>query len=82
MTNKVPTQNRALCPDCGERVTVRGSIRIGLEVICPHCDAVLQVIDVDPVELDWAYEDDWEDDEEWDDEDEEDEDEDEENEDW
>ena len=58
---------KATCPDCGEKIPVRGTIRIGQEVICPHCDAELEIVETEPVELDWAYEDDWDDEEEEDD---------------
>jgi hypothetical protein len=45
---------------------------VGDEVICPHCEADLEVVNLDPPELDWAYlepddGDDWDDD--WDDDD-------------
>lgn len=60
---------KAVCPDCGEAVTLRGSVRLGQEVVCPHCDAELEVVETEPLELDWAY-----DDYDYDDEDEEDED--------
>jgi hypothetical protein len=36
----------------------------GQKVICPHCDADLEVISVEPLELDWAYDWSWEDEEE------------------
>ena len=50
---------------------------MGQRLRCPSCDTEIEVIDVNPVELDWAYEDeddfydDWEDesDEDWDDDD-------------
>ena len=47
----------APCPDCGENITLRGAVRVGKEVTCPHCEAELEVIETDPVELDWAYDD-------------------------
>jgi lysine biosynthesis protein LysW len=55
------------CPDCGEKIRLQGRIYVGKEVICPDCDAVLEVIDTEPVELDWAFddEDDEDDDEDW-----------------
>jgi alpha-aminoadipate carrier protein LysW len=53
----------ATCPDCGEKVTLRGEIRLGQEVICPNCDAELEVVETDPVELDWAYDDEYDEDE-------------------
>ena len=57
----------AECPDCGEKVTVRGPIKIGKRVTCPHCEADLEVVETIPVELDWYYEEetDDDDDDEW-----------------
>jgi lysine biosynthesis protein LysW len=57
---------RAYCPDCDERIVFNPTPGIGKRLICPHCDADLEVISVDPVELDWVYEesdDNWGDDE-------------------
>jgi alpha-aminoadipate carrier protein LysW len=48
---------RADCPDCGSRIAVHSPVRIGQQVRCPNCDAELEVIDTNPVELDWVYED-------------------------
>ncbi len=64
----------AFCPDCDGSVSVGPKPRLGQRVNCPHCDAELEVIEVSPLELDWAYDEpevDWEaeEDEEWDDED-------------
>ena len=58
---------RAACPDCGDRIPLQGLIRIGRKVICPNCDAELEVIETDPVELDWVYDEDEseKDDEDW-----------------
>jgi lysine biosynthesis protein LysW len=28
---------------------------VGEEVICPHCEADLEVVSLDPLELDWAW---------------------------
>ena len=53
----------AFCPDCDEEMTFNPHPRLGQKVICPHCDVELEVISVDPLELDWAY--DWSEDE-WD----------------
>ncbi|MBN1641067.1 MAG: lysine biosynthesis protein LysW [Anaerolineae bacterium] len=56
---------KAICPDCGEEITLHGNVRLGQEVVCPHCDAELEVVEIDPLELDWAYDDgDYEDEEE------------------
>jgi DNA-directed RNA polymerase subunit RPC12/RpoP len=57
------------CPDCGEDILLRGKIALGLKVVCPNCSADLEVIDVDPVELDWSYDYDYDDEEDDEDED-------------
>lgn len=54
----------AICPSCGDDIKLPSHLKIGQKVTCPSCDADLEVIDLNPVELDWAYdEEDW--DEEW-----------------
>ena len=58
--------SHAYCPDCDGRISFNPTPKVGKRLTCPHCDAELEVIDLDPVELDWAYE---ESDEDWDDED-------------
>jgi lysine biosynthesis protein LysW len=65
----------ALCPDCEEGINFGSRVRIGQRLSCPHCGADLEVVELSPIELDWAYEDtDWEDedesDDDWDDDDE------------
>lgn len=61
---------RAYCPECDEQITFNPHPRLGQKFSCPHCAADLEVIGLDPLELDWAYDwsdDGWED-EDWDDE--------------
>jgi lysine biosynthesis protein LysW len=56
----------AICPSCDERIRIVGQADIGLEVTCPSCGDVLEVVSLDPIELDWIYydddDDDWEED--------------------
>lgn len=67
----------AYCPECNARVNVGSKPREGQTIVCARCHAELEVISVDPLELDWAFTevaDDWEeydlddddDEEEWD----------------
>lgn len=68
----------AFCPDCEEPVRV-ATPKLGQRVTCESCGAELEIVEVSPLELDWAYDepsDDWEEEEEeedevddWDDED-------------
>ncbi len=47
----------AKCPLCGEKVKVGTKPWIGQELVCPACDAVLEVVGMNPVSLDWPYDD-------------------------
>jgi len=62
------------CPDCGQQIELWPLLKVGEELICPHCEANLEVVNLDPVELDWAYIPPAEDDDSWEEWDEEDED--------
>ena len=54
----------ALCPDCDEDILLQGIIRIGRRVACPNCGADLEIVEADPVELDWYCEEEYKDDDE------------------
>jgi lysine biosynthesis protein LysW len=76
VTSRTPS---ARCPDCGIKIALQGEVYLGRKIVCPDCDAELEVIETSPVQLDWVYEDDVE----YEDEDEEDEEEsDDKDEDW
>jgi len=56
----------AFCPDCEEPVRV-ATPKVGQRVACQSCGAELEIVEVSPLELDWAYDetaDDWEEEEE------------------
>ena len=44
----------AICPSCGEDIKIQDNPKLGQRLLCQHCDAELEVIELDPVELDWA----------------------------
>ena len=50
-------QSSAVCSDCGEKVPLKGKIVVGRLVMCPNCEAELEVVETIPVELDFVYED-------------------------
>jgi lysine biosynthesis protein LysW len=66
----------AACPGCGWLVIPGAHPRESQLVTCPNCEAYLEVINLDPLELDWTFtefESDWDLDlgeEEWDEDDE------------
>ncbi len=51
----VKQQATAVCPSCGADVELGRKPQIGDLVVCPECEAELEVISVNPLELDWAY---------------------------
>ncbi|BBB49101.1 hypothetical protein [Pelolinea submarina] len=51
----------AECPQCGSEVSVGSQPRIGKLVECKSCGAELEVVWLDPLELDWPMMDDDED---------------------
>jgi len=53
------------CPSCGTQVTLSNNIRIGQHIMCGKCREVLEIIWLEPVELDWPFEADEDDDEDF-----------------
>ena len=51
------------CPDCGTNVQLGKTVKQGHQIECPDCGTVLEVISLDPLELDYADWDDWDDEE-------------------
>jgi len=49
------TVARAVCPGCRRKVELESQIEQGEWVTCPHCQADLEVIGLNPPLLDWAY---------------------------
>ena len=48
------------CPDCGGKLLLGSKVEWGLKLICLHCDAELEVISIDPPEVDGVYDWGWE----------------------
>jgi lysine biosynthesis protein LysW len=64
MATPAPRSYTAYCPECDTKITFKKEPELGQRVTCRECSEILEVVELDPLELDWAYE---EDDEEWDD---------------
>ena len=50
--------NTAECPQCGNEVNVGLHPRIGKRVECKECGAELEVVWLDPLEIDWPIDED------------------------
>jgi alpha-aminoadipate carrier protein LysW len=54
----------ANCIGCNTEIRFRQSPKIGMLVSCDECGAELEVVWLDPLELDWPFiDDDWDEDE-------------------
>lgn len=45
--------SEAVCPSCGASVSIKGTPKIGMHVTCKSCDTEVEVVWLDPLELDW-----------------------------
>ena len=50
------------CPGCDDEMYIPGRPRVGTFVTCKTCEAELEVVEVNPLELDWRQMDDDDDD--------------------
>lgn len=50
--------NITYCPICEERIQLGNKISILDRLCCPTCEALLEVLNTDPIEVDWIYFDD------------------------
>jgi lysine biosynthesis protein LysW len=62
---RVVRAQAAECPACGEKIALRGAVKIGRRVTCPLCESELEVVETIPVELDWYDEGTDEEDKDW-----------------
>ena len=49
---------KADCPSCGSKVNLGPKPKMGQRTVCSACDTELEVVWLDPVELDWPYDED------------------------
>lgn len=47
----------AKCPSCVSRLNLSRKARFNQRIVCPDCEAVLEIIRLDPPLLDWPLED-------------------------
>ena len=67
MEQKIRTRSKKLtveCLACDEDIFIGPKPKIGKYVICNSCDAEFQIIDLEPVLIDWPIDDDYFDDDE------------------
>lgn len=47
--------NLATCPLCNTNIPTSRSLLVGSMLFCPRCDCLLQVVSLDPPEVDFPY---------------------------
>lgn len=47
--------NEAICPICTEKVEVSKKVKFLERISCPTCEALLEIVNLDPIELDWIF---------------------------
>ena len=56
------------CLDCDSKIILHTQIQVGDQCICNDCDAEFQIVNVNPAEIEWLYDDyDYGDDDDYDD---------------
>ncbi|MFO7661065.1 MAG: hypothetical protein R6X18_00585 [Chloroflexota bacterium] len=53
-----PRPLTARCPECDSRLNFDRPPDLGQLLVCPECETSIEVIGVNPVRLDWAYDED------------------------
>ena len=43
------------CLDCEREIKIDAQATLGQRIACRHCGVTLEIINVDPPELDWVY---------------------------
>lgn len=55
----------AECISCGNEIIIRGTPQMGQQVKCNKCGSELEVVWLDPLELDWPFDDDYDEDDDY-----------------
>jgi len=45
----------AECPLCGEKIYLGLILKYGQAVFCPFCQSMREVVNLQPIELEWVY---------------------------
>jgi len=52
---KVKRIRASRCPSCGENISIGDHPQIGQYLLCPICDEKVEIINLNPIVLDWMY---------------------------
>ena len=63
--NPVNKTEVGICPGCGARLRFQQKVELGEFIVCQECGDELEIVNLSPIKLDWAYADPYDDDD-WD----------------
>ncbi len=43
------------CLFCSEEINIKGNPKIGVMVECSNCESLFEIVEVNPVSIDWPY---------------------------
>lgn len=43
------------CVECGIKSVFKGRMALGQDLTCPECETWMEVVSLDPIEVDWIY---------------------------
>jgi lysine biosynthesis protein LysW len=55
VTKNEPQKAITACPDCGQRIALKGKVEPGRRFTCIHCGVELKVVKAEPLKLGRAY---------------------------
>jgi len=47
---------RTFCLECERKLDLGNNPQVGQRIKCEYCEVQLEIINIDPLELDWIYE--------------------------
>lgn len=56
MPSKQDPPKLGVCPSCDTNIRFRSKLYVGQMVTCPECGDMLEVVRLNPIKLDWAFE--------------------------
>jgi hypothetical protein len=57
-TNTKSKKTMVECLNCSEDIYVGGNPKVGNFVTCKNCDSLFEIVDLEPISIDWPYDDD------------------------
>jgi lysine biosynthesis protein LysW len=54
---QISSTQKGICEKCGSEISIEGTPTLDQRVTCTQCGDVLKIVALDPIQLEWAWED-------------------------